>query len=181
MANVKRVEPDWTIRPFRVGDAHSARRLIEAVWREHFHDHPDVFVRDFIYPRLSDVDNAETEYADRGLFSCAIAEGEIVGTGAIRRFDNRECEMVRMFVTPRYRNRGIAKAIADELIGFARNAGYDRIRLCSNNALTASHRLYEKIGFQPAPPWEPGGETYSRYYAFAITAPDLSATRRKTI
>lgn len=168
LVNVKRIEAAWTIRPFRVGDARSARRLIEAVWREHFHDHPDVFVREFIYPRLSDVDNAETEYADRALFLCAMAEDEIVGTGAIRRFDDRECEMVRMFVAPLCRNRGIARAIADELIGFARNAGYNRIRLCSNNALTASHRLYEKMGFQPTPPWEPGGDTYSRYYALHV-------------
>lgn len=96
--NVKRVEPDWTIRPFRLGDAPSARRLIEAVWHEYFHDHPDAFVREFIYPRLSDVDNAETGYVDQALFLCAIAEDEIVGTGAIRRIDDRECEMVRMFV-----------------------------------------------------------------------------------
>lgn len=168
MVNIKRVEPDWTIRPFRLGDAPSARRLIEAVWHEYFHDHPDAFVREFVYPRLSDVDNAETEYVDRALFLCAIAEDEIVGTGAIRRIDDRECEMVRMFVAPLCRNRGIARAIADELIGFARNAGYDRIRLSSNNALTDSHRLYEKMGFRPTPSWEPSGETYSRYYALHV-------------
>jgi hypothetical protein len=28
---------------------------------------------------------------------CAIAEGAIIGTGAIKRIDNRECEMTRMF------------------------------------------------------------------------------------
>jgi hypothetical protein len=58
------------------------------------------------------------------------------------------------------------------LIGFARTAGYDRIRLSSNNSLVASHRLYERLGFQPVPPWEPGGERYSRYYALRISNPD---------
>ncbi|MGJ4940466.1 GNAT family N-acetyltransferase [Bradyrhizobium sp. HKCCYLS1011] len=168
MAILTRPEPNWAIRPFRLDDAPAARRLIEAVWHEHFHDHPDSFVRDFIYSRLSDVDNAEAVYVDRALFLCAVAETAIVGTGAINRLDDRECEMVRMFVAPIYRGRGIARAIADGLISFARSAGYDRIRLSSNSALTVSHRLYESMGFQPAAPWDPGGETYSRYYALQL-------------
>ncbi|WP_283812884.1 GNAT family N-acetyltransferase [Bradyrhizobium rifense] len=162
------LEPNWTIRPFRPGDGPVVRRLIESVWREHFHDHPDSFVRDFIYSRLSDVDNADTVYADRALFLCAMAEDAIIGTGAIKRFDDRECEMVRMFVAPIYRGRGIARTIADELITFARSAGYDRIRLSSNSALTASHRLYERMGFQRTASWDPGGEAHSNYYALGI-------------
>src|ERR1700752_2958845 len=73
MASLTRLEPDWTIRPLRASEVPAARRLIEAVWHEHFHDHPNAFVRNFIYSRLSDVDNAETVYADRALFLCAIA------------------------------------------------------------------------------------------------------------
>ncbi|WP_128971729.1 GNAT family N-acetyltransferase [Bradyrhizobium tropiciagri] len=161
-------EQNFIIRPFRPGDAPAARRLIETVWREHFHDHPDPFVRDFMYSRLSDLENTETLYVDRALFLCAIAENEIIGTGAIKRCDDRECEMVRMFVGPAYRGRGIARAISDRLISFARRAGYERIRLSSNNALTASHRLYERMGFQPTGPWDPGGEGYSRYYVLRI-------------
>ena len=168
MAILTRLEPNWTIRPFRLGDAPAARRLIEAAWHEHFDGHPDSFVRDFIYSRLSDVDNAETVYVDRALFLCAIAESAIIGTGAIKCFDDRDCEMVRMFVAPIYRGRGIARAIGDGLISFARSAGYDRIRLSSNNALTDSHRLYERMGFQPTAPWDPGGETYSRYYVLRL-------------
>jgi len=168
MAMPTHIEPNWTIRPFRHGDAPVVRRLIESVWREHFHDHPDSFVRDFIYSRLSDVDNADTVYADRALFLCAMAGDAIIGTGAIKRFDDRECEMVRMFVAPGYRGRGIAGTIADRLISFAGDAGYDLIRLSSNNRLTASHRLYERMGFRPAASWEPGGEAHSRYYALRI-------------
>jgi GNAT superfamily N-acetyltransferase len=168
MADLARFQPNWKIQPFRHGDAPAVRRLIESVWHEHFHHHPDPFVRDFIYSRLSDVDNAETVYGDRAIFLCAIAESAIIGTGAIKHLDDRECEMVRMFVASAYQGRGIGRAIADELIRFARRAGYDRIRLSSNNALAASHRLYERMGFQPTSPWDPGGETYSRYYALWI-------------
>jgi GNAT superfamily N-acetyltransferase len=169
MIDPARLQRDWTIRPFRTGDAPAARRLIESVWHENFHHHPDPFVRDFIHSRLSDVDDAETTYGDRAIFLCAIAENAIIGTGAIKRLSDQECEMTRMFVVSAYRGRGIGHAIADELITFARSAGYDRILLSSNNALTASHRLYERLGFQPTSPWDVGGEAYSRYYALWIS------------
>ncbi|HXO67555.1 MAG TPA: GNAT family N-acetyltransferase [Bradyrhizobium sp.] len=159
---------NWTIRPFQHGDAPGARRLIETVWHEHFDRHPDPFVRNFITSRLSDVDNAETAYRDRAIFLCAIGEAGIIGTGAIKPLDHRACEMARMFVAAACRGRGVGRAIADELIKFARSAGYDQVYLSSNNALAASHRLYESMGFQSTPPWEPGGETHSRYYALRI-------------
>jgi GNAT superfamily N-acetyltransferase len=125
-------------------------------------------VRNFIYSRLSDVDNAETVYSDQAIFLCAIGESGIIGTGAIKRIDHRACEMVRMFVAASNRRRGLGGAIANELIRFALSAGYDQVRLSSNNALAASHRFYESLGFQPTPPREPAGETHSRYYVLRI-------------
>jgi GNAT superfamily N-acetyltransferase len=168
MADLARLQSNWEIRPFQPGDAPAVRGLIESIWHEHFHDHSDSFVRDFIYLRLSDVDNAQTVYGDRALFLCAIVESAVIGTGAIKCVADRECEMVRMFVASAYRGRGIARAIGDELIKFAHDAKYDRIRLSSNNVLAASHRLYERMGFQPAQPWDQGGETHSRYYALCL-------------
>jgi GNAT superfamily N-acetyltransferase len=113
-----------------------------------------------------------TARKDRALLLCAIAESEIVGTGAIKRLDNRECEMVRMFVALAYRGRGIGWTIADELIRFARIAGYDRIRLSSNNSLMASHRSLRMVGLPTCFfSWDPGGGTYSRYYTLQISNP----------
>ncbi len=169
MADLSRFRPDWKIRSFQRADAPAARRLIESVWDEHFHHHPDPFVRNFIHSHLSDVDNAETAYGDRSVFLCAVAEEAIIGTGAIKCLDDRACEMTRMFVASAHRGRGVGRAIANDLIGFARSAGYDRISLSSNNALAASHRLYESLGFQPALPWEQGGETHSCYYVLRLS------------
>ena len=168
MADLACPRSNWTIRPFRHGDAPGARRLIETVWHEHFDRHPDPFVRNFIYSRLSDVDNAETLYSDQAIFLCAIGEAEIIGTGAIKHLDSRECEMTRMFVASAYRGRGIGRAIAEELIKFALGSGYDQVRLSSNKILTASHRLYERLGFQSTLPWDPDGETHSRYFVLRI-------------
>lgn len=168
VADLASPQLNWAIRPFRRGDAPRARRLIESVWEEHFDRHPDLFVRNFIYSRLSDVDNAETVYREQAIFLCAVVEAEIIGTGAIKCLDHRECEMARMFVASNYRGRGIGRAIANGLIQFACSVGYEQVRLSSNNALTASHRLYESMGFQSTPSWDAGGETHSRYYVLRI-------------
>jgi len=158
----------FAIRPFQRGDAALARRLIESVWHEHFGLHPDPFVRDFIYSRLSDIDDAASFYRDRAILLCAMAGTEIIGTGAIKRLDGRECEMTRMFVAPAHRGRGVGRAMADELLKFAIKTGYSQVRLSSNKVLTASHRLYERMGFRATPPWEPGGEEHSRYFVLGI-------------
>jgi len=167
VAVVTHTQSDWTIRPFQRGDAPKARQLIETVWREHFGYHPDPFVRDFIYSRLSDIDEAETFYGDRAIFLCS-AEADIIGTGAIKHLDSRECEMTRMFGASAYRGRGIGRAIAEGLIKFALGAGYDQVRLSSNKILVASHRLYESLGFRSTLPWDPDGETHSRYFVLRI-------------
>jgi len=60
---------DFAVRPFQRGDAPLARRLIESVWHEHFGLHPNPFVWDFIYSRLSDIDDAESLVIDR---SCCV-------------------------------------------------------------------------------------------------------------
>jgi hypothetical protein len=39
MADFARLQPNWKIRPFRLGDAPAARRVNEFVWHEHFHHH----------------------------------------------------------------------------------------------------------------------------------------------
>jgi GNAT superfamily N-acetyltransferase len=131
-------QSDLIIRPFQRGDAPKARHLIETV------------------------------YGDQAIFLCAVAEAEVVGTGAIKRLDSQKCEMTRMFVASTYRGQGIGRAIAEELIKFALGSGYDQVRLSSNYILTASHRLYERLGFQSTLPWDPDGETHSRYFVLRI-------------
>src|SRR5258708_39178029 len=106
MRGLSRVAPDWKIRPFLPGDAPAARRLVESVWHEHFDQHPDPFVREFIYTRLSDVDSAQIAYGDRALFLFAVSEGEIVGTRAIKSLDHRGCETARLLDTSPTLNTG---------------------------------------------------------------------------
>jgi putative acetyltransferase len=143
-----------------------AKALVEAVWREHFSGHPDPFLRSFLTEEdLPDIDDFRSVYLNNaGIFLLAIEAETIVGTGAIRRIDTALCELTRMFVDPSHRRTGLGTRLATDLLGWARQRGYHRVRLTSNKRLLASHRLYAKLGFAVVRPWEPDGDAHSLYF-----------------
>jgi GNAT superfamily N-acetyltransferase len=56
-------------------------------------------------------------------------------------------EIKRMYVQPSHRRAGLGRAMLDELIGAARTARYERIRLDSPDFMTAADGLYLSRGF----------------------------------
>ncbi len=155
-----------SIEPLTPGRILAAKHVIRTVWREHFGQHPNAFVRTFLDTdtALQDLAEAEATYFQNGgVVLVIVADGEIVGTGAVLRIDTELCELKRMFLIREYRGRGLGQQLAEELLRFARVQGYRRIRLGSNAELTASHALYRKLGFKPIPAYEPGGDKYAYY------------------
>lgn len=76
--------------------------------------------------------------------------GEAVGCVALRAIlDERTCEMKRMYVKPTCRGLGVGRFLAEELIRFARGAGYARMLLDSEPDFAAAMGLYRSLGFQP--------------------------------
>src|SRR3954471_21423064 len=57
----------------------------------------------------------------RGNFWVAVADGEVVGTIALRDIGNRQGALRKMFVRPAYRGKelGVARRLLEELISFA--------------------------------------------------------------
>ena len=87
---------------------------------------------------------AQTDAGDRvgcvGLRSLTAPDGTLIG------------EMRRLFVRRSHRKDGVGGALVDALIRHARAEGLTRLVLNTLPAMSAAHKLYETVGFEPSPP-----------------------------
>jgi putative acetyltransferase len=159
------------IQPLRPEHVPAVKQVIRTVWREHFGDDPDPYVRDFLDDdaHLADVEHAARVYqGGGGTFLVTLVDGAVVGTGAVAKVDDETCEMRRMFLLAEHRGRGLGRQMAQRLIAFARDAGYRRMRLASNERLLASHALYHSLGFRDTQPYGHGGGMHALYMERAL-------------
>lgn len=61
------------------------------------------------------------------------------------------CELVKMYLLPNARNKGIGKLLIEKCIAFAKDAGYGRIYLETLPELNKAIRVYEKFNFTYLP------------------------------
>ena len=151
------------IEQLRPDHVQGAKALIRDVWREHFGSHGEAFVRDYLLlpNALDDIDEAAGGRAARSLFLVQQLRGHVVATGAIQGVTEEVCELSRMFVAREWRKRGLATALAHDLLEFARSNSFTTVRLASNRHLTASHQLYHALGFRPCPASTPDDDRHS--------------------
>lgn len=61
--------------------------------------------------------------------------------------DQETAQLRILLVDSAARGHGIGTGLGDECVGFARRAGYKRMRLWTNHPLTAARRIYLSRGF----------------------------------
>ena len=134
----------YTIRTHRPGDMgwityrHGVLYWKEYGWDERFEAIVARVVADFI-------DNFDAERE-----RCWIAErnGEIVGSIFVVAKTKIVAKLRLLLVEPTARGLGIGSRLVDEVIQFAKQAGYKRIELWTHPELVAARRIYDAAGFE---------------------------------
>jgi GNAT superfamily N-acetyltransferase len=86
-----------------------------------------------------------------GVFVVGFDDGEPVCCGGLKRLPDGACEIKKMFVVPRARGRGVARAMLEELERRARALGYEIARLDTGPRQTRAQRMYERAGYAAIP------------------------------
>jgi len=98
---------------------------------------------------LHDMDDIQKNYFENGgTFLGMFDDGEMIGTGAIRRLNEDTCELKRLWLLNEYHGQGLGYRMLQELLSIARNMKYKRIRLETDPiAQSRALNFYRQIGF----------------------------------
>ena len=94
---------------------------------------------------------------------------------AIKRLDERACEIKRMYVVPEARGRGVGRVLLAALEELARDLGYPVARLDTGAEQPGAQRMYERAGYAPVPDYN--GNPYASFWGEKRLAPATDRAR----
>jgi len=147
MIKIRRIEPHEI--PF-------AKELIYRVAHKVFRDTRPLEESMAFYEskgQLHDMDDVQQTYFNNdGVFLVMTDDDQIIGTGAVCRLDDMTCELKRVWLLFEYHGKGLGYRILQELLAFAREKGYRRMRLETDRAdQSRAYDLYKRLGFYEIP------------------------------
>lgn len=90
----------------------------------------------------------------KGRLLLGYVEAQPAGIACLKALTNSIGEVKRMYVRPQARNRGLGRALLNQLLEEARQIGYERIRLDSARFMMEAHKLYRASGFREIEAYE---------------------------
>jgi putative acetyltransferase len=87
---------------------------------------------------------------EKGIYNVAIDNDQIVGGGGIVHTTGLAmdtCELVKLYLSPAARGKGIGRALMQKCLEEAKNAGYKKVYLETMPELISAIPLYEQFGF----------------------------------
>jgi N-acetylglutamate synthase-like GNAT family acetyltransferase len=88
-----------------------------------------------------------------GEFIIAKENGNVIGCVAIKKLENKICEMKRLFVKDEYKKMGIGRTLVEKIIDESRIKNYERIRLDTLETMEDALKIYYKNGFYEIKPY----------------------------
>ncbi len=88
-----------------------------------------------------------------GALLIAERDGEPCGCIALRRIDERTCEMKRLYVRPVCRQLGIGRELVRRVLEEARVKGYGAMRLDTLPSMRSAIAMYRSFGFREIAPY----------------------------
>ena len=86
----------------------------------------------------------------KGIYHVAVLNNTIVGGGGINPTTGLAadtCELVKLYLAPSARGKGIGKAVIEQCLIAAKKAGYKKVYLETMPELISAIPLYEQFGF----------------------------------
>ena len=111
---------------------------------------------------------AEYGPPDGAAFLSRLDDGTAVGFVGVRRFDEHDGELKRMYVDPRGRGLGVGSALAAAAIDRARTLGYRRLLLDTVATMTPAITIYERLGFVQIGPYRHNPLPDACYFALDL-------------
>lgn len=82
-----------------------------------------------------------------GRLYLAYCDDELAGCIGLRKIDDENCEMKRLYVRPRFRGQHIGKILIHKIIEDAREIGYSHMLLDTLPFLESAIHIYKTLGF----------------------------------
>jgi ribosomal protein S18 acetylase RimI-like enzyme len=94
------------------------------------------------------------------------------GCMGLKKLNQDQCEMKRLYVKPEFRGRSIAKKLIEKMIRDAKHIGYRYIMLETFPFLIQAIRLYEKYRFTPVDAYYNSPIQHAIYMRLDVSIPD---------
>ena len=145
-----------TIRRIEPHEVSLAKNLIYRVAQRVFHDTrplEESLAFHEAQGTLDDMDELQQTYFEKdGIFLVMTDDERMIGTGAIRKIDDEICELKRLWLLFEYHGRGLGYRLIQELFAFAREKGYQKVRLeTDRDHQNRAFDLYKRLGFYEIP------------------------------
>lgn len=145
-----------TIRPIQPHEVAVAKHLIYQVAHQVFQDTRALEESIAYYEsrnQLHDMDTLQESFFENdGIFLVMCNGDQIIGTGAVRKIDKEICELKRLWLLFEYHGQGLGYRMMQELLAFARQKGYSRMRLETDRGVQSrAFEFYKRLGFYEIP------------------------------